>query len=106
MKLTPYEKMLKDFHARIESKCSGKLRLRFVGLDGWDRPIFADDSIPNMFFGDLTNLFSSADKDKIYEFYRERRFNLDRILTYFGDSFCCEPWGIPLTGIDTKIVEE
>ena len=105
MKLTPYEKMVKDFQARIKSKCSGKLRLRFVGLDGWDRPIFTDYSHPDMFFGDLKNIFSSADKEKIFEFYRERRHNLDRILTYFGEAFGEETWGIPLTGIDIKIAE-
>lgn len=102
-----YMKMLKAFQAEIKEKCSGKLNLRFVGLDDWDRPIFTDDSIPDMFFGDINKLFRPWDsKDKIFEYYRERRFNLDRILTYFGKEFDCEAWGIPLNWIDIKIVED
>ena len=100
-------KMLKAFQAEIKEKCNGKLRLRFVGLDGWDRPVFKDDSITNMFFGDVDHIFKPSDsKEKIFEYYRERRLNLDRILTYFGKAFRCEAWGIPLTGIDVKIVED
>ena len=95
------DKLLEEMQAEIKSKCGGKLRLRFVGLDGWDRPIFKDDALPDMFFGDTGHLFTQ--KVAVLNFYGERK-NLDGFLTYFGSSFGCEPWGIPLTGIEIEFV--
>lgn len=95
------DKLLEEMQAEIKSKCGGKLRLRFVGLDGWDRPIFRDDALPDMFFGDTGHLF--AEKAAVLNFYEGRK-NLDGFLTYFGSSFGCEPWGIPLTGIEIEFV--
>ena len=95
------DKFLEKMQAEIKGKCGGKLRLRFVGLDGWDRPIFKDDAVPDMFFGDTGHLF--AEKAAVLGFY-EGRHNLDRILTYFGASFGREPLGIPLTGIEIEFL--
>ena len=95
------DKLLEEMQAEIKSKCGGKLRLRFAGLDGLDRPIFKDDALPDMFFGDTGHLFTQ--KVAVLNFYWERK-NLDGFLTYFGSSFGCEPCGIPLTGIEIEFV--
>lgn len=96
--------MVEKMKAEIKSKCGGKLRIRFVGIDGWDRPIFKDDRLPNSFFGDTGRLFSADNpKAAILNCY-EGHPHLDHIITYFGSSFGCEPLGLPLTGLDIEFV--
>ena len=44
------------------------LRLKFKGIDDWNRPVFMDDN--GRYFGDTDHLFDyAANKDDVLNFY-------------------------------------
>lgn len=70
-----------------DRKASEKIKLQFIGIDSWNRPIFKDPNA-KVYFGDVCNLFNGdatetevLKKITIYD------------LCYFGDHFGCEPMG-------------
>ena len=72
---------------RKDRKASEKIKLQFVGIDSWNRPVFKSPS-EKLYFGDVNNLFSDdatesevLKKVTIYD------------LCYFGEHFGCEPMG-------------
>jgi hypothetical protein len=80
---------MKDIKKQWEKarKEAEKIRLQFVGIDNWNRPVFV---VPGKkeYYGDVNNLFSwGATEDEV----------LNKISTYdlcyFGDHFGCEPMG-------------
>jgi hypothetical protein len=65
-----------------------KTRVRFKGVDSWNRPVFIDDD--KNFYGSTDILFSyGASESEVLD----KVTNSD--LTYFGRSFGCEPLGSP-----------
>lgn len=69
-------------------------KVKFVGIDSFNRPIFRSIDFPRNHFGATDVLFSfEADENEV----------LSRIsakdLTYFGNKFDCEPMGTPATGL-------
>lgn len=87
---------------------SGKtIKIKFVGIDSWNRPIFktVDLEKGNFYAGDSWNLFDyDATEEEVLRFYKTR--NLSEELTYFGEKFGCEPWGFPLESAKLEIVTE
>lgn len=72
-------------------------RVKFKGIDYWNRPVFKSLDKPRHFYGCTNNLFDyGAKEDEV----------LDRIsvedLCYFGSRFDCEPYG---THVDNLIIE-
>jgi hypothetical protein len=72
---------------RKDRKPHEKIKLVFVGIDSWNRPIFKDPN-KKIYFGDVNQLFDYnatekevTEKVTIYD------------LCYFGNSFGCEPMG-------------
>ena len=65
-----------------------KIKMEFVGLDDWSRPVFKVPST-SMHFGSTEKLFnwSEVEGGKIYD-----KIELTD-LCYFGSSFNCEPLG-------------
>jgi len=71
-------------------------KVKFVGIDDWNRPIFKDDK--KNYYGSTDILFD----------YDETEGNvLERVeakdLTFFGNHFGCEPMGIPY---DVQIIKQ
>jgi len=70
-----------------DRKASEKIKLQFVGIDSWNRPVFRDPN-EKKYFGDVCNLFgddaTEADVLKKVTIYD---------LCYFGEYFGCEPMG-------------
>lgn len=80
-----------------------ELRLKFVGIDDWNRPVFKRDD-KKQYFGDTDNLFDwSATKEEVLSLYEGK--DLHRFICYFGTSFGCEPSGVEIKK-DIKIILE
>lgn len=78
------------------------LRLKFKGIDDWNRPVFMDDN--GRYFGDTDHLFDyTASKDDVLNFYRDMLLN--NCICYFGQQFGCEPMGIEIKS-NVKIILE
>ena len=76
------------------------LRLKFKGIDDWNRPVFMDDN--GRYFGDTDHLFDyTASKDDVLNFYRNMPLN--NCICYFGQQFGCEPMGIEIKS-NVKII--
>ena len=75
-------------------------RLKFKGIDDWNRPVFMDDN--GRYFGDTDHLFDyTASKDDVLNFYRNMPLN--NCICYFGQQFGCEPMGIEIKS-NVKII--
>jgi len=72
-----------------------KERVKFAGIDGWNRPIFRSVDFPRNFFGSTDVLF--ALDAPAYEVLAKVS---ERDLTFFGNKFGCEPMGTPAKGIE------
>jgi len=71
-----------------------KEKIKFYGIDSWNRPIFKSLDRKN-YYGSVDRLCSTKEEiEKITEFD----------LCFFGNSFDCEPMGTPATNIE--IVKE
>ena len=69
-------------------------RVMFVGIDGWNRPIFRSIDFPRNHFGATDILFrGDADEAEVLE-----RISAED-LTFFGNKFGCEPMGTPTHGL-------
>lgn len=73
-----------------DRKANEQIKLIFVGIDSWNRPVWRDpDKSQRAYFGDVNNLFG-------YEATEEEvRAKIKDVygLCYFGDHFGCEPMG-------------
>lgn len=70
------------------------LRIKFKGIDDWDRPVYkVVDPInnKNIYYGSVTTLFNgdNATEEIVNAYFKN---NMDE-LEYFGTSFNCEPHG-------------
>lgn len=73
-----------------------ELRLKFEGIDNFNRPIFINPTT-GWRYGDTDNLFAlNATKEDVMRFYNNQSKPLRDILVIFGCKFGCEPEGIPL----------
>ncbi len=65
------------------------LRLKFRGIDSWNRPVFKDiDS--NRYYGFTLKLFSMcANEEEVINYAKNNLKDIE----YFGTSFGCEPHG-------------
>lgn len=77
------------------------IKIKFYGIDSWNRPIFKAVA-EKKFFGDTENLFGYGEENKVIEFY-SKGDNI-KCLSYFGNSFDCEPLGVHLDSIELEIV--
>lgn len=65
-------------------------KLKFVGIDSWNRPVFKDVD-KKIYFGSTDNLFDyGTTADKVYEYFGD---DIEKHLEYFGSEFDCEPHG-------------
>ena len=63
-----------------------RLELKFVGIDGWNRPVFV--SPVKNYYGSIEILFSrDATKEEVLKMVEGTE------LEYFGSKFGCEPMG-------------
>ena len=64
------------------------MKIKFVGIDSWNRPIYKkiDEKI---YFGSTETLFGYDEELEAQEYIKN---NVNE-LTYFGRSFDCEPMG-------------
>jgi hypothetical protein len=80
---------LKDIEKqwRKDRKPAEKIKLKFVGIDSWNRPVFKSPT-EKKYFGDVNQLFN-------YEATETEVLKNVTIydLCYFGDHFGCEPMG-------------
>lgn len=75
------------------------IKVKFRGIDSWNRPIFKSVKY-NDFFGHTDILFDyDEDPKKIIEFFEDKLHEL----TYFGSYFDCEPLGMPLEKIKLEL---
>ncbi len=89
---TDWEKMENDWKKQLED---ATLRIKFVCIDDWNRPVFKAVNLTNYFIGDTDHLFDyDATEEAVLNFYKDK--NLSECLTYFGDHAGCEPWGMTL----------
>jgi len=69
------------------------LGLKFIGIDSWNRPIFKDVNNKRDYYGATDILFDYEDTAELV---------LNKIspehITFFGNSFNCEPMGTPVSG--------
>jgi len=72
-----------------------KERVKFAGIDGFNRPVFRSLDFPRNFFGSTDVLFRCD--APAYEVLAKVS---ERDLTFFGNKFGCEPMGIPAKGIE------
>ena len=74
-----------------------KERVRFVGIDGWNRPVFKSLDRKNQFFGSV---------EKIFNYNATEAEVLEKVtaadLVWFGKAFDCEPMGDPAAVIIVK----
>lgn len=74
------------------------LNLKFRGVDNFNQPIFKDPNRP-AYYGTNDILFSNGEnEDEVIKKIKEKKIRL----VYFGSSFNCEPYGLPLHD-DVKI---
>lgn len=69
------------------------LKLKFVGIDEWNRPVFKDeDSKSPYFYGDTQHLFAlDAQEWEVLRYYKDK--DLHEHLVFFGNYYGCEPSG-------------
>jgi len=69
------------------------LKLKFVGIDSWNRPVFKDEGASSpYFYGDTQHLFAlDAQEWEVLRFYKDK--DLHECIVYFGDYYGCEPSG-------------
>lgn len=49
-----------------------ELKLTFIGIDDWNRPVFQDEK--GRYFGDTENLFNyGTGKEEVYNFYKNKK---------------------------------
>lgn len=64
------------------------IKIKFKGIDGWNRPVFKTLEAPYRYFGSVTTLFDyGVTEDDVL-----KKIDEDD-LVYFGNSFDCEPMG-------------
>lgn len=72
-----------------------KLKIKFVGIDYWGRPIFKPVE-KNYYLSDVNNLFNEGTSEQeIKEFYSQAK-SLNDHITYHGRVIDTDPNGIPL----------
>ena len=73
-------------------------KIKFYGIDRFNRPVFKSLDKQRHFYGDVNNLFGyEATEAEVLE-----KVTADD-LCYFGSRFDCEPYGTPVENL--KIVE-
>lgn len=68
-----------------------KIKLKFVGFDDWDRPVFQEEG-RNHFFGSTNFLGDgpgTVNGVNVVDFFKEKPKEIE----YFGREFNCEPNG-------------
>lgn len=64
------------------------IKIKFAGIDGWNRPVFVSTEKPYQYYGSTCILFNYNDTEETV---------LSKIdeddLSYFGNHFGCEPMG-------------
>lgn len=65
-------------------------RVKFRGIDRFNRPVFKSIDKKSTYYGSVNTLFSygATEKEVLAKI-------TEADLTYFGKSFGCEPWGTP-----------
>lgn len=72
------------------------VKIKFRGIDNWNRPVYKDIDSPNH-YGNVLKLFSYDDsKERVDNYHKD---HLDE-LCYFGQHFGCEPMG----GLNKEII--
>jgi len=72
---------------KAERKKKEKIKLIFVGIDNWNRPVFKAENRKE-YYGSVNELFSEGStKEEVLSKIDEYD------LCYFGDHFGCEPMG-------------
>ena len=85
-----------------------KLTLKFRGIDRFNRPIFKAIEGKGV-YGSTDTLFSESAKaeEVIDHFSKLNQYQLHEQLTWFGNTFGCEPMGCPVKSeIDITILKE
>ena len=84
----------KDMFARHEEekarmrKEQKTIKIKFKGIDGWNRPVFKSIEKPFTYYGSVDTLFDlDATEEEVLSKISED------CLCYFGNSFGCEPMG-------------
>lgn len=77
------------------------IKIKYAGIDSWNRPVFKALEAPARFFGSVTQLFDDGANEaevlaKIIE----------DDLVYFGDYFGCEPMGSASGNIEIVKLEK
>lgn len=85
-----HKKELKEFRKQNKT-----IKIKFAGIDGWNRPVFKSIEKPYRFYGDTCNLFNSDATEKEVL----SKIEIDN-LCYFGDHFGCEPCGTTAGNIE------
>lgn len=70
-------------------------RVKFHGIDRFNRPVFKSLDKPRHFYGDVHNLFSY----EATELEVLAKVTVDD-LCYFGSRFDCEPYGTPVNNLE------
>jgi hypothetical protein len=70
-------------------------KIKYVGIDSWNRPVFKSLDKKRHFYGDTHTLFAyGAEEDEVLE-----KINLYD-LCYFGSRFDCEPYGTRVDNLE------
>lgn len=71
------------------------IKIKFAGIDSWNRPVFKSIEKPYSYFGSVMELFNhDATEEQVLEKIDEDD------LVYFGGRFNCEPMGSPSGNIE------
>ncbi len=69
-------------------------KIKFVGIDRWNRPVFKSLDKQRHFYGDVHTLFSyDATEEEVLQ-----KIDVNE-LCYFGSRFDCEPYGTPVDNL-------
>lgn len=80
-----------------------ELRLKFVGIDNWNRPVFRNEK---KYYGSVDSLFNDeAEAERVIERLTIEDNNLHEEIVYFGTYFNCEPMGNPISETINIILE-
>ena len=92
----------KEVRFCMECKEFNKRHIKFIKIDGFNRPIFKVME-RGYYISDTGNLFPvDTTEDTIKEFYKEK--NLNEVLTYHGSRVDCEPKGNTLKNFNFVFV--
>ena len=92
----------KTVRSCMHCKEFNKRHIKFIKIDGWNRPIFKVLE-KEYYISDLENLFPiDTPESKIKEFYKDK--DLCDVLTYHGSKADCEPMGNKLKEFNFVIV--